>query len=200
MPSPIDFYFDFSSPYGYFSSQAIERIASRHGRQVAWRPYLMGAVMKLTGRKPLVHIPLLDDYSKRDLLRGAKCFDIEFSIPSEFPIATIAPCRAFYWLSQQDAEQGKRLAHAIFRAYFVDDRLISDPAVIIEIASDLGVNQDAISEALASQEIKDMLRAATDTAIQRKVFGSPFFLIDDEPFWGHDRLPQIEKWLETGGW
>jgi 2-hydroxychromene-2-carboxylate isomerase len=48
--------------------------------------------------------------------------------------------------------------------------------------------------------LKTQFRATTDEAIKRGVFGSPFFFVDDEPFWGSDRLPLIDEWLERGGW
>ena len=49
-------------------------------------------------------------------------------------------------------------------------------------------------------ETKAKLREATDEALSRGVFGSPFFIVDGEPFWGHDRLEHVERWLATGGW
>ncbi len=196
----IDFYFDFSSPYGYFSSTLIDSIADRYGRSVAWHPYLMGAVMKITDRKPLVRIPLVDKYSLRDLPRTARLTNIPFKLPTQFPIATVVPCRAFYWLNQRDPGAAKQLAQHLFSAYFADDELISQPEVVIEVAKRAGVDASGIADALSDSEVKQLVRDATDHAISNSVFGSPYFVIDGEPFWGHDRLGQIEMWLDTGGW
>ena len=199
--SSIDFYFDFSSPYGYFSSTKIDSVASRYGRTVSWRPYLMGVVMRITERKPLVHIPMVNEYSARDLPRTARYYDIEFNHPTTFPIATVAACRAFYWLNEQDPAKAKQLAHELFRAYFVEDVLISDSGIVASVASRIGVAPDETEAALADNRVKQLVRDATDSAIANKVFGSPFFVVEEgESFWGHDRLNQVEKWLESGGW
>lgn len=198
--SSIDFYFDFSSPYGYFSSTLIDDLAERHNREAHWHPYLMGVVMKLTGRKPLLHIPLVDKYGARDVARSARLHGIEFEFPTQFPVATVAACRAYYWLSEQDKNLAKQLAKNLFHAYFVDNKLISERDVVVGIAVQTGVAKDDVVTALNDPEVKQKLRLATDQAIERKVFGSPFFIVDGEPFWGHDRLYQLERWVRTGGW
>ena len=197
---PIDFYFDFSSPYGYFSSEKIEDTAHKYGRTVNWRPYLMGVVMKITERKPLVQIPMVNDYSARDLSRTARYENIPFAVPSKFPIATVAACRAYYWLLQQDRDTAIRLAHELFRAYFEHDRLISDPQVVEQIAVGIGVDSVKIAHALQNDQVKLLVREATDDAVSKNIFGSPFFVVDGEPFWGHDRIAQLDAWLKTGGW
>jgi 2-hydroxychromene-2-carboxylate isomerase len=68
-----------------------------------------------------------------------------------------------------------------------------------EIADQLGIDRDAFTAAIATPEIKDRLRQETDAAIARGMFGVPYIMVDGEPFWGADRLPQIDKWLATGG-
>jgi len=62
--SPIDFYFDFSSPYGYLASEKIEALAARHGRSVDWHPILLGIVFRETGAKSLTEVPLKGNYSR----------------------------------------------------------------------------------------------------------------------------------------
>jgi 2-hydroxychromene-2-carboxylate isomerase len=200
MSEAIDFYFDFSSPYGYFAAEKIDEIAARHGRSVIWRPILLGAVFKITGQQPLPSIPLKSDYAKRDLERCARLFGLPFKIPSTFPIAGTAPSRAFYWLADQDPALAKRLARTLYRAYFADDRNISKPEVTVEVASTLGIEASALSRALDDAAVKDRLRREVDAAIGCGVFGSPYIVVDGEPFWGADRLDHIERWLATGGW
>ena len=70
----------------------------------------------------------------------------------------------------------------------------------MEEAGKLGIGRAALEAALQDPRIKDRLRAEVDAAIRRGVFGSPFFFVDGQPFWGHDRLDHVERWLETGGW
>ncbi len=201
MNKTIDFYFDFSSPYGYFSSELIDELAVRCDCRVNWRPYLMGVAMKVTGRQPLVQFPMINNYSARDLARVARFHGIGFSQPSEFPVASVAACRAFYWLNEtQGADRAKQLARQILRAYFIEDKNISQAPVIIDIAAQSGIAVTDISDALQDPEVKLKVREVTDRAIERQVFGSPFFIVDDEPFWGHDRLGHLEAWIKAERW
>ena len=200
MANPIDFYFDFSSPYGYFASAKIDDLAAKHGRDVTWRPILLGAVFKITGGQPLPTIPLKGSYSAHDLQRSARLFKMSFKMPTKFPIGSTAPARAFYWLNDRDPAAARKLALALFHAYFAEDRDISNPEVTGNVAARLGVDKVELAQALNEPAVKERLRSEVAAAIERGVFGSPYFIIDGEPFWGSDRLDQVERWLETGGW
>jgi len=200
MGAPIDFYFDFSSPYGYFASRRIDAIAERHGRDVNWRPYLMGPVMKMTGAVPLSHRPIVYDYAFRDVLRTARLHDIPFDLPDPFPVRSVTPCRAFYWLVDRDPIQATELTHRIFTAFFVDGRNISEADVIVDLATDMGLDGEALRAALDEPAVDARVRRETDAAVERGVFGAPFIIVDGEPFWGNDRLAEVDRWLETGGW
>ena len=201
MSDPIEFYFDFSSPYGYFASERIDAVAARHGRDVAWRPWLMGVAMKVTGSAPLTHRPLISAYSRHDMERSARLLEVPFALPDPFPIATVATCRAVYWMDgHAGAGAAKRLAQALYRAYFADGRNISEPGVVADVAAGHGADRDALLAGIGEPAVKERLKEVTDGAIERGVFGSPFFIVDGEPFWGHDRMAQVERWLETGGW
>jgi 2-hydroxychromene-2-carboxylate isomerase len=200
MTNPIDFYFDFSSPYGYFASAKIDEIAARHGRAVTWRPILLGAVFKITGQQPLPTIPLKGSYTKHDLDRSARLLGLPFKLPTKFPIAGTAPSRAFYAVTEKDPTLATKLARALYSAYFSEDRDISAPEVTTDVAAKLGINKDQLAQALNDAGVKDRLRREVDAAIGLGVFGSPYIVIDGEPFWGADRLDQVEKWLATGGW
>lgn len=200
MANPIDFYFDFSSPYGYLASTRIEALAARHGRSVAWRPHLLGAVFKLNDQRPLVSIPLKSDYAARDLARSARLLKVPFKLPTKFPVGATAPSRAFYWVNDRDPALAKRLAQALYYAYFAEDRDISSPEVTCDVAVRLEVDRADLARALDDPAVKERLRTEVDAAIARGVFGSPYIIVDGEPFWGSDRLDQVEKWLETGGW
>lgn len=200
MTTPIDFYFDFSSPYGYLASTKIDELAQRHGRSVTWRPVLLGAMFKITGGQPLPTIPLKGSYATHDMARTARMMKVPFKLPSKFPVAATAPSRAFYWVNDRDAGLARTFAHALYHAYFAEDRDISNPEVTGNVASKLGVSKEELLHALEEPAVKERLRSEVDAAIERGVFGSPYIVIDGEPFWGADRLAQVEKWLETGGW
>jgi 2-hydroxychromene-2-carboxylate isomerase len=199
MAAPIDFYFDFSSPYGYFAACRIEALAAKHGRAVNWRPILLGIVFKVTGGKPLPELPLKGDYVAKDFSRSARFHGVPFKLPSAFPIGTMGATRAFYWLAGKDPEKAVGLAKALYKAYFVDDVNISDTGNVIKVAQSLGIDADEISAGMNDAGTKERTKAEMDAAIARRVFGSPFVLVGDEPFWGIDRFDQLDKWLQTGG-
>jgi 2-hydroxychromene-2-carboxylate isomerase len=200
MANPIDFYFDFSSPYGYLASTKIDELAAKHGRAVSWRPILLGAVFKITGGQPLATIPLKNSYSAHDMARSARLMNVPFKLPTKFPVAGQAPSRAFYWVGDKDPALAKKLAQALYHAYFAEDRDISNPEVTSNVAAKLGLDKGEVSQALNDPAVKERLRIEVDAAIERGVFGSPYIVIDGEPFWGADRLDQVERWLATGGW
>ena len=200
MADAIDFYFDFSSPYGYLAAERIDALAEKHGRSATWRPFLLGAVFQKIGGSPLVDQPMKGPYSRHDMLRSARLHGIAFSVPDNFPVNSIAACRAFYWLAQDDAGRARDLALALYRGYFAENRDLSRPETVVETAAGLGVEADALAAALQDQAVKDRLRAENDAALERGVFGSPTVFVDGEMFWGHDRLEMIDRWLETGGW
>ena len=196
MPDPIDFYFDFSSPYGYLASTRIDAIAARHGRNVTWRPFVLGAAFKVTGQQPLVEQPLRGEYAKRDFARSARLLGVPLKLPAPFPFFGLAASRACYWVA--DAARARALAKGIYHAAFGEGRDVTPVASVAEIARKLGI--EGVEQGVEKPETKAQLREATDEALSRGVFGSPFFIVDGEPFWGHDRLEHVERWLATGGW
>jgi 2-hydroxychromene-2-carboxylate isomerase len=201
MPAPIDFYFDFSSPYGFLASEKIEALAAKHGRSVAWHPILLGVVFKQTGAMPLTQVPLKGEYSRRDMTRSAAFHGIrDFRMPSRFPIPSQAPARIVLWLRARDPALAASVLHALYRAFFVSDVDISNPEQAVAVAASCGVDAQAARAAIDDPAIKDALKAENDQAMAKGVFGSPFILVDGEAFWGLDHLDQVERWLATGGW
>ncbi len=200
MAAAIEFYFDYSSPYGYLAAQRIDEMAEGYGREVAWKPFLLGALFKTTGSQPLLDIPMKGDYARRDLARCARRYDIPFVLPETFPFMSVAACRATYWLGERGAEDAKALAVALFDTAFGAGRSISRPEEVAAVAAELGHGEDQVLAAVQDQRIKDLLRREVDAAIAKGVFGSPYIIVDGEPFWGFDRLDDIARWLETGGW
>jgi 2-hydroxychromene-2-carboxylate isomerase len=200
MANPIQFYFDFSSPYGYFGATRISALAGKHGRTVEWRPMLLGAVFKVTGMGPLPSQPLKGDYSRRDMERVSRLWKIPYKLPTKFPIPSQAPSRIIYWMESHAPAKQEAAILALFHAYFVEDRDISSPEVAADVVSSLAVDRETLLAATQDPQMKERLRAEVDTAIQKGVFGSPFVIVDGEPFWGSDRLEHVDRWLQTGGW
>lgn len=195
----IDFWFDFSSPYSYIASELINELAAGHGRKVRWRPVMITAAFKASGLPMLTSVPLKGDYSKRDFDRSARFHGIPYVFSQYFPANTLSAARAYYWLHARDCALARQFAHAVFRALWREDRNIAELAVVGDIGEALGIARGELEAAITQQEIKDRLRAETDDAIAQGMFGVPYFNVDGEYFWGADRLPHIDKWLQTGG-
>jgi 2-hydroxychromene-2-carboxylate isomerase len=199
MPAPIDFYFDFASPYGYIASHKIDALAAKHGREAIWRPYLLGAAFKITGGSAPVALPMKGEYFIRDFARSASFHGVPFKYPSKFPISSVAPTRAFYWMNAKDPKRAKQLAAALYHAYMVEDVDISDAESTIAVAAKSGLNADEVRAGINNQAVKDLTKGEVEKAIKAGAFGSPYIVVDGEAFWGADRLDQVERWLATGG-
>ncbi len=197
---PILFYFDFSSPYGYFAALKIDEIAADFDRQVQWKPMMLGAAMKETGNVPIVQQPIKGDYCRLDWERMARYMEVPWEMPDPFPIATLAAARAFYWLDDHDPDLAKGFARAAFGEYFGKGRDITEAETVADVAEPLGINRDDLLAAVQDPAIKERLKDETTAALEKGVFGSPMVIIDGEPFWGCDRLWMIRRWLKSGGW
>ncbi len=200
MSQTIEFFFDFSSPYGYFAAEQIEAVGARQGHKITWRPYLMGAVFKAIGTDSLVNIPMKGSYSRMDMERTSRLLNIPLCLPQDFPFMSVAACRAYYGVLEQDEPAAKALALALCRAAFAEGRSIGRPEEVLAVAAKLGHDPAALGAVMASQPVKDRLRQEVDRAIEREVFGSPYFFVGAERFWGNDRIAMMERWIETGGW
>lgn len=198
MGSAIDFYFDFSSPYGFLASTQIDALASRFDREIVWRPFLLGAVYKKVGQSPLDH-PLKRDFVNYvDVCRCARLLGLDIKTPRGWPEHSIPPARVFYWLTDQDAKQAAEYARAAYRAYWLEGNSTADAEIAASVAENIGVDRATAAAAIQDQSIKDRFVAENEAAIAHGVFGSPFIFIDGERFWGNDRLNHIAIYLERG--
>jgi len=195
---PIQFYFDFSSPYSYFASEWIAAVAARHGRRVQWHAILLGVTFQAAELRPPVAYPIKREYALRDFERSAHFAGLPYRQPENFPIPTQNAARVFWWLNEQDPNLAVAWARAGLRAYFTRGVSLNDPVQLKALAAQSGLDADAAEAAWNDPQWKTRLKAANDAAIGAGVFGAPYFIIDGEPFWGNDRQAQIERWLASG--
>ena len=200
MAEPIDFYFDFSSPYAYLASHRIDSVAAKHNRSVNWRPFLLGAIFQVNGQRTLMDQAFKADYSLHDLKRSARRYNIPWNMPTPFPLATQAAGRAYYWIEEQDKALAHEFAKTALRAYFADGVNIMPKDAVAEIAKKMGLDSVDCLGAINDDKYKQQLKKITTEAMDRNVCGSPFVFVDGEPFWGNDRLEMVDNWLESGGW
>ncbi len=195
---PIDFYFDFSSPYSYIASEWVEALAARHGRTVAWRAILLGATFQVTEIRSPVSYPMKREYSILDFERSARFAGVPLKLPEKFPIATMNAARIFWWFNASDPARARDWARHGLRALFARGVDLSDALALQALADEFGLRGVRAQDIWNDPQWKAALKAANDAAIALGVFGAPYFIIDGEPFWGNDRRPQIERWLEQG--
>ena len=167
MANPIEFYFDFSSPYGYLASTRIDDLASHYGRTVKWRPMLLGAAFKESGQKPLMDIPMKGDYSRHDIARFARLLNLKLRMPAQFPFMAANPSRAFYWLEDRDAGLAKRFAKAVFRQAYTDGLDVTGVDFVCDLAQGMGVDREALKAGMTSPEGKERLQKRLTETINR---------------------------------
>lgn len=195
---PVQFYFDFSSPYSYIASEWIEAVAARHGRRVQWHAILLGVTFQAAELKSPVSHPIKRDYTLRDFERSARFAGLPYRQPESFPIATQNVARVFWWLHDQDPARAVAWAHAGLRAYFTRGVVLSDAEALKALSSESGLDAEAAEAAWRDPVWKNRLKAENEAAVAAGVFGAPHFIVDGEPFWGNDRQAQIERWLAHG--
>ena len=198
VPRPIDFYFDFSSPYSYIASEWIEALAARRGRTVNWHAMLLGATFQVTEIKSPVSYPLKREYSLRDFERSARFAGVPLTMPEKFPIATQNAARIFWWLKASDPKRAVDWARHGLRALFARGVDLSDATALKVLCVEFGIEAAQAEGVWNDTQWKAALKSANDAAIALGVFGAPYFIVDGEPFWGNDRRAQIERWLEAG--
>jgi 2-hydroxychromene-2-carboxylate isomerase len=199
--SPIEFYFDLISPFGYLGSVMIERLAAKHGRAVVWKPVLIGVtIINVMGLKPLPKTPLKGPYLRHDAPRLSAYLDIPFRFHGLENINSLAGLRAFMHLKDRDPERATALMRRLYALLWTEGRDITGADIVCAEAKALGFDGAELSDAIARPETKKLLQGAVDDAIARGVFGAPYFVVDGEPIWGVDRFWMVEHWLEHHSW
>jgi 2-hydroxychromene-2-carboxylate isomerase len=200
--SPLHFYFDFISPFGYFASLRIEALAAKHGRTVQWHSMLLGvSVLKVMGLKPLLDTPLKGDYIRRDAKRYMRRHGLQMQRDLDAPVMDPrAAGRAFHWVKHHRPELAAPLAHAIYHAYWAEGQDLSTAESVAAIALPAGIDSTWLLAGVQSDEAGQLLRSAVDGSLKLGVFGSPTIVVDGEPFWGVETFDLLDEWLAIGGW
>jgi 2-hydroxychromene-2-carboxylate isomerase len=196
MAKSFDFYFDFTSPYGYIASTVVDGLAARHGFAARWRIVLVTAAYKqFEASNPLTH-KAKAAYFRLDIPRTAAHFDAPFVFPKTWPENLIAPARAFSWLEDRDPERARRFAKAALAAYWAEGRALASVEVTADVAAACGEDRAAVAAALNDAAVKQGLVAKVDAALAAGIFGSPQIVLNGEIFWGTDRFDQLEAALD----
>jgi 2-hydroxychromene-2-carboxylate isomerase len=195
MTKTLEFWFDVGSPYSYLAYRALPRLVAQTGARIDWRPMLLGGVFKATGNHSPVEVPAKGRWSRIDLDRWAKRIGTTIAMNPHFPINTLALMRGAVAMQMRGDDQLVRYLEVIFPAMWVDRRNLGDLAELTAVLRDGGFDPDEVFALANAPEAKDKLKANTEEAVARGVFGAPTFFVGDEMFWGQDRLDFVAQAL-----
>lgn len=193
MTKTVEFLFDFGSPTSYLAYKQLPKIASRHGARIVWTPILLGAVFKATGNTSPAMIPSKARYMNADLARFAKRYNVVLNFNTHFPVNTLSLMRGA--VAYQPTHQFDIYVNAIFDAMWAHPRNLNDPGEVSHVLRDIGVRPEEFMARIEHVDVKEKLKANTEAAIARGVFGAPTFFVSGEMFFGQDRLDFVEEAL-----
>ena len=197
MSKTVDFYFDFGSPAAYLAWTQLPKICADTQAKLSWKPMLLGGVFQATGNRAPMTVPLKGSYLFVDLARFARRYDVPFQFNPNFPINTLTLMRVAVGLQMRADPRFEDYCAAMFRAIWVDAQNMNDPGVVAAVLAKAGFDPQALLVLSSEQSVKDELKAVTEAAVQRGIFGAPTFFVADQMFWGQDRLDFVREALAS---
>lgn len=194
MARTLEFYYDYGSPYSYLADTQVEAIAKRAGASLVRKPMLLGGVFKATGNASPMTVTLKSKWSAFDMPMWAKHYGVPFNRNPFFPVNTLALMRGA--AAAQIDGLFERYHPAIYKAMWVDGINLNDMGEVAKVLSAAGLDAARIGNRIQDQDVKDRLKATTDEAVARGVFGAPTSFVGDMMFFGNDRLPFVEMALK----
>ena len=186
MIKPLEFYFDFISPYSFLAHKQIRKIENKEGIKIIYKPVLLGGLHNLHGIKAPAFIPAKAKHMVRDCKLIAEKNNIRFKFNSYFPIRSLNLMRGVLVAEEDNVK--KYYIDNIFNTIWQDGLNMNDAIVIQKILQNLNINPKTFSLRTTSSLIKDLLRKKTNEAYEKGVFGAPTFIVNNKIFWGQDRI------------
>ena len=194
MARTLEFYYDYGSPYSYLADTQVEAIAKRSGATLVRKPMLLGGVFKSTGNASPMAVELKAKWLVADVPRWAQHYGVPFKFNPFFPVNTLALMRGAAAAELDGSFE--RYHPAVYRAMWAEGRNLNDMNEIGKVLSEAGLDAAKIGQRIQDQDVKDRLKATTDDAVARGVFGAPTCFADGVMFFGNDRLLFVEKALK----
>lgn len=195
MSKTVEFYFDLGSPATYLAYTQLPRICEQTNSQLLYIPILLGGVFKATGNASPVTIPAKGRYMLQDLDRYARRYGVPLKCPRNFPINTLMLMRAVTGIQLRHPERFSAFIDCLFKALWIEGQSLDDPATVAGVLTDNGFDPHEILALTADENIKAALKDNTEKAVRRGVFGAPSMFVDDELFFGQDRLDFVRQAL-----
>jgi len=185
---------DFISPYAYLAFEHLPQALEGLSYSVAYRPVLLGALLRHHGQLGPAEIPAKRSWTYRHVLWLGHAHGIPIRMPATHPYNPLPHLRLALATSA-DGDINRHVAETLFREVWRSGGEPGDPARLAALAAALRPQRDAGGEAVKAQ-----LKANTDAAIARGVFGVPAFEVDDRLFWGFDGLAMLRAYLHGEPW
>ncbi|MDN6874780.1 2-hydroxychromene-2-carboxylate isomerase [Pseudomonas citronellolis] len=195
MSKSVEFYFDFGSPTSYLAYTQLPGICAAAGAELVYRPVLLGGVFQATGNVSPIAVPAKGRYTLIDMQRFARRYGVPLKMNPHFPINTLLLMRAAAGVQLRQPERFEALLACVFKGMWVDALNLGDAAVLGPLLAEAGFEPQALLALAADQEVKDALKANTEAAIKRGMFGAPTMFVGEEMFFGQDRLDFVREAL-----
>ncbi|WP_322044789.1 2-hydroxychromene-2-carboxylate isomerase [Paraburkholderia sp. J67] len=196
MPKQIDFYFDFGSPTAYLAWTQLPRIAAEYEAALVMKPVLLGAIHKATNNMSPAMIPAKGAWMQQDLARFARSYGVRYQHNPFFPINTLTLMRGATGTQMRDSALFERYVEVIFRAMWETPQNLGDMETLQSVLRAGDIDPQLIVQIVQDPEVKEKLKADTDAAIARGLFGAPTMFVGDEMFFGQDRMTFIRDALQ----
>lgn len=193
----LEFYFDFGSPAAYLAWTQVHALAQDAGATLVLKPMLLGGVFQATGNRSPMAVPTKGNYVFVDFSRFAKRYGVPLVMNPHFPINTLLLMRGAAGLQLRGDARLVDYCNAMFKAIWVDALNLGDPAVVGQVLVAAGFDPQALLALTAEPDVKERLKATTEEAVARGVFGAPTFFVGDQMFWGQDRLDFVRDSLRA---
>lgn len=195
MSKTLEFFFDLGSPATYLAYTQLPALCVDTGSHLTYKPMLLGGVFKATGNASPVAVPAKGRYMLQDLARYAKRYNVALKFNPHFPINTLLLMRAVTGVQLHQPDRFTALIDCLFKALWVEGRNLGDPDTVTAVLSEHGFDPVKVMALVEDEEVKETLKQNTEQAILRGVFGAPTMFVDNQLFFGQDRLDFVREAL-----
>jgi 2-hydroxychromene-2-carboxylate isomerase len=195
MRKSVDFFFDVGSPASYLAWTQLPGVCASHGADLVYRPMLLGGVFQATGNVSPVTIPAKGRYTQMDYERHARRYGVPFKGNPHFPVITLFLMRAITGIQLRRPEQLQQLLGCVFKALWIDALNLNDAQLTARILTEGGFDPAEIEHLTQDPETKAALKATTQEAVERGVFGAPTLFVGEQMFFGQDRMDFVREAL-----
>lgn len=191
----VQFFFDVGSPATYLAWTQLPAICTAAGADLVLRPMLLGGVFQATGNQSPVTVPAKGRYTLMDFARFARRYGVPLNHNPHFPINTLLLMRGAAGLQLRQPERLDAYLRSVFQAIWVDGVNMNDATEVARVLAAGGFDPAQLLALANDDATKAALRASTDEAVARGVFGAPTMFVGDEMFFGQDRLDWVRDAL-----